>query len=59
MSFGGMASEAQGMMSGMMSAMVPTMISAAEDQVGMDMVQSVLNIAKTAGNDIEDDSKKQ
>jgi hypothetical protein len=59
MSFGSMASEASGMMSGMMSSMAPVMIDATEDQVGMSMMQSVLDIAKTAGNDIEDDSKKQ
>jgi len=54
-----MASEASGMMSGMMDAMIPVMITATEDQAKMSMVQSVLNIAKTAANDIEDDSKKQ
>jgi hypothetical protein len=58
MSFGGMASEAMSSMSSMMS-MVPAMIQTAEDQFGLSMVQSVLNIAKTIGNDIEDDSKKQ
>ncbi|MFM0040905.1 hypothetical protein PQR05_08820 [Paraburkholderia sediminicola] len=59
MSFGSMASEAMSSMSSMMSSMVPDMIQTTEDQFGLSMVQGVMNIAKTIGNDIEDDSKKQ
>jgi len=58
MSFGAAASSAMGDMSNAMGAMMPVMEQAGQDQVDMSMVQSVLNIAKTAASDCEDASKK-
>lgn len=58
MSFGAAASSALGDMKNAMGAMMPVMEQAGQDQVDMSMVQSVLNIAKTAASDCEDASKK-
>ncbi|KKB62719.1 hypothetical protein WM40_15595 [Robbsia andropogonis] len=59
MSFG--SSSAAGATAGIsseLSTMIPTMMAAANAQIEMSMLDSVLNVAKTGASDTEDMSKK-
>lgn len=51
-------SSALSSIAGILGSMIPVMVGAAEAQIAMSLVMSVLNVAKTAASDVEDASKK-